>query len=78
MRPAPSELVTEAEAVARIPGRDAAVRAWLRELGIARMGPTGVRCYVWSEVLDRLPLADAAPAPPPSPARNRLRASSRL
>lgn len=36
--PTVEELLTEAAAVARIPGRDADVRAWLRGLGIARQG----------------------------------------
>ena len=57
------ELLTESAAVARIPGRDAAVRAWLRGLGIARRGPT-CAVYRWSEIVAALPLLNA-PAPPP-------------
>lgn len=63
--PIADELLTEAQATARIPGRDSEVRAWLRGLGICRLGPTGVRVYRWAEVLDCLPLESA---PPPSPA----------
>ena len=64
--PIADELLTEAQAVARIPGRDSEVRAWLRGLGISRLGPTGVRVYRWAEILAALPL-ESAPAPP-SPA----------
>lgn len=64
------ELLTESQVVARVPGREADVRAWLRGLGIARRGPTGVKCYRWAEVLARVPLADEPPpAPPPTKAR---------
>lgn len=61
------ELLTEAEVIRRVPGRDADVRAWLRSLRIARRGPTGVVIWRWSEVLARIPLADEPPpvAPPP-------------
>ena len=73
------ELLTEAEVLRRVPGRDAAVRDWLRGLGIARRGPSGLRVYRWAEVLAALPL-DAPPAPaavaPTAPVT--LRRSSRL
>jgi hypothetical protein len=67
--PIAEELLTEAGAVERIPGRDADVRAWLRSLGIARRGPTGVTVYRWSEVLAALPLVSEPPPPPPSSTR---------
>ncbi|MEK0430864.1 MAG: hypothetical protein RL139_668 [Gemmatimonadota bacterium] len=57
------ELLSESAAVARIPGRDAMVRAWLRGLGIARRGPT-CAVYRWSEIVAALEPIDA-PAPPP-------------
>lgn len=75
--PITEELLTEAAAVARIPGRDADVRAWLRGLGIARRGPTGVRLYLWSEVCAALPREDEPPAPRPTP-RATLKRSSRV
>lgn len=57
------EILTESAAVARIPGRDATVRAWLRGLGIARQGPAGV-VYRWSEILAALePIERPTPAP---------------
>ena len=69
------ELLTESQAVARIPGRDAEVREWLRGLGIARRGPTGVRVFRWSEILNRMPLEEEEQ--PPAPAqRPRLRRSA--
>lgn len=46
--PITEELLTEAAAVARIPGRDADVRARIRGLGIARRGATGVRPAGWA------------------------------
>ena len=57
------EILTESAAVERIPGRDATVRAWLRGLGIARQGPSGV-VYRWSEILAALAPVDR-PAPKP-------------
>lgn len=74
------ELLTESEAVRRVPGRDADVRAWLRGLGIARRGPTGATLYRWAEVLAAIPLAEepAPPPPPPSPPPTGLRRSSRV
>lgn len=71
------ELLTESQAVARIPGRDAEVREWLRGLGIARRGPTGVRVFRWSEILNRMPLEEEEQ--PPAPAqRPRLRRSAAI
>lgn len=70
------ELLTEAEVVRRVPGRDSDVREWLRSLAIARQGPTGLRLYRWSEVLAHLPLERPVEAPPP--ARATLRRSSRV
>lgn len=74
------ELLTESEAVRRIPGRDADVRAWLRGLGIARRGPTGTTLYRWSEVLAAIPLLEepAPPPPPPPSPPHGLRRSSRV
>lgn len=68
--PIAEEVLTEAEAVRRIPGRDAEVRAWLKANVRARRGPTGVRCYLWGEVLAALPL-DEEDAPAPAPVRER-------
>ena len=56
--PIAEELLTEADVIRRIPGRDADVRAWLRGLRIALRGPTGILLYRWSAVLSRLPSAD--------------------
>lgn len=61
--PIADELLTKAEVIRRVPGRDADVRAWLRSLRIARRGPTGILVYRWSAVLSRLPAADAPPRP---------------
>ena len=62
------ELLTEADVVRRIPGRDADVRAWLRGLRIARKGPTGIRLWRWAEVLARLPLEhEEVPTPNTQP-----------
>lgn len=52
------ELLTEAQAVSRIPGRDSGVRKWLRGLRIARRGPTGMRLYRLSEILAHLDSAE--------------------
>lgn len=71
------ELLTEPEAVRRIPGRDSDVREWLRGLGIARRGPTGIRVYRWSEVVAAMPL-EAAPVPAPPASRATFRRSSRV
>lgn len=60
------ELLTEAEVVRRIRGRDADVRAWLRGLrGVRRRGPCGV-LYDWSRVVMAMPLDDEEPAPAPA------------
>ena len=69
--PIAEELLTEAEVIRRVPGRDADVRAWLRGLRIALRGPTGILVYRWSAVLSRLPAADAPPpeTPPGAPRR---------
>lgn len=58
------EVLTEAEAVRRVPGRDAEVRAWLRDNVRARRGPTGIRVYRWAEVLAALPLLEEPAAEP--------------
>lgn len=71
------ELLTESQAVARIPGRDAEVREWLRGLGIARRGPTGVRVFRWSEILSRMPLEEEE-QPPVVAQRPRLRRSAAI
>jgi hypothetical protein len=52
------ELLTESQAAARVPGRRSEVVKWLRGLGIARKGPTGIRLYRLSEVLAYIPLED--------------------
>lgn len=72
------ELLTEAEAVRRIPGRDAEVREWLRGLGIARRGPTGVRVFRWSEILSRMPLVEEEKQVEAAPQRPRLRRSAAI
>ena len=72
------ELLSESEALRRVPGRDADVRAWLRELGIARRGPTGVTLYRWSEILAALPFLSEPAAPVPAIPRATLRRSSRV
>ena len=72
------ELLTESQAVARIPGRDAEVREWLRGLGIARLGPTKIRLFRWSEILARMPLADEPPAEVVAAPRSRLRRSAAI
>ena len=64
------ELLTESQAAARVPGRRSDVVEWLRGLGIARRGPTGVRLYRLSEILAHLPLENE-PLPAPEPARKR-------
>ena len=71
------ELLTESQAVARIPGRDAEVREWLRGLGIARRGPTGVRVFRWSEILSRMPLEEEKQVEA-APQRPRLRRSAAI
>jgi hypothetical protein len=76
--PIAEELLTEAEAVRRVHGRDATVRAWLRELGIARRGPTGARLYLWSEVCAALVRERDEPARPLQASRGSLRRSSRV
>lgn len=74
-----AELLTEAECVRRIPGRDATVREWLRSLeGVRRRSPSGVICYVWPDVLTRLPLADEPLQPAPTGPRGSLRRSSKV
>jgi len=74
------ELLSEAQAVARIPGRDSEVRAWLQRLGIARRAPTGGTLYRWSEIVTSLPLvSEPVPAAPrTSTARATLPRSSRV
>ena len=72
------EVISEAEAVRRVPGRDSDVRAWLRGLGVARRGPTGATCYRWSEVVAALPLVSEPASPPVSSGRSPLRRSSML
>jgi len=76
--PIAEELLTESEVVRRVPGRDATVRTWLRGLGIARRGPTGVRLYLWSEVCAALARERDEPARPPQASRGSLRRSSRV
>lgn len=72
------ELLTESQAVARIPGRDAEVREWLRGLGIARRAPTGVRVFRWSEILSRMPLVEEEQQPQAVAPRSRLRRSAAI
>lgn len=72
------ELLTESQAVARIPGRDAEVRAWLRGLGIARRGPTKITLYRWSEILSRIPLVEEEKQVEAAPQRPRLRRSAAI
>ena len=74
------ELLSETQAVARVPGRDADVRAWLRDLGIARRGPTGATLYRWSEIVSSFPLVSEPPAPAPAAptSRDSLRRSTRV
>ena len=77
LAPVAIELLTEAECVRRVPGRDSEVREWLRSLaGVRRRGPTGIVLYVWPEVVVRMPLLDepggddASPPPRgPTPSR---------
>ena len=64
------ELLTETEAADRVPGRRSDVVMWLRDLGIALVGPTGVTCYRWAEVLACLPRKHA-PTPKATPRRRR-------
>lgn len=59
------ELLTESAAVARIPGRDSEVRAWLQNAVRPRRGPTGIRLYRWAEILAALP--EEGEPPPPTP-----------
>lgn len=51
-----------AEAVRRIPFRDADVRAWLEREGLIHENELG-RYVVWREVLDRLQYGGPAPVP---------------
>lgn len=60
-------VLSEAEAVALLPGRDSVARAWLRERGLVRVTPLG-RVVVWGEVVDALRAGDEAP-PPLAPLR---------
>ena len=62
------ELLTESQAAARVPGRRSDVVEWLRGLGIARRGPTGIRLYRLSEVIAAIPLENE-PVPTPEPKR---------
>ena len=72
-RPIALELLTEAEAIRRIHGRDSDVRAWLRGLlGVRRRGPTGSVLYDWRAVVASMPLADE---PPPEQERPNTRQS---
>lgn len=57
------ELLTESQAVAKIPGRDADVRAWLRANVRRRRGPTQA-LYRWSEILAAMPAEGEEPAAP--------------
>ena len=70
------ELLTERQVIDRVPGRHSDVRDWLRGLGIARKGPTGVRVYRWAEVLAAIPLEVEPVVPLPS--RATVRRSSRV
>jgi len=65
------ELLTESQAAARVPGRRAEVVEWLRGLGIARRGPTGIRLYRLSEVIAAIPLENES-IPEPEPTRKRV------
>ena len=73
------ELLTESQAAARVPGRRADVVEWLRGLGIARRGPTGVRLYRLSEVIAAIPLEnEPPPAPEPTRKQPKLRRSAAI
>lgn len=75
--PIVEELLTETAAAERIKGRRAAVVEWLRSLRIARRGPTGIRCYRWSEILAHLPLdTDPVPQQPHQPRRELVRSKA--
>lgn len=72
------ELLTESRAVARIPGDDKQVRAWLREHVRTVRGPTGLRLYRWAEILAVLSAWDETPAEAPPAPRATLRRSLRV
>lgn len=56
-----AELLTEAECIRRIRGRDSDVRDWLRGLsGVRRRSPTGGVLYDWLAVVEAMPLVDEA------------------
>lgn len=55
-------VLSETEAVALLPGRDAVARAWLRENGLVRVTALG-RVVVWGDVVEALRGPAEAPAP---------------
>jgi hypothetical protein len=62
-----ASLLTVAEAIREIGGRESEVRAWLHEAGLVRTHPRLGKRVLWGDVLRALAPSEDAPAPEPAP-----------
>lgn len=70
----PASVLSVAEAVRELGGRQATVKAWLRRQGLVSVAPGLGERVIWGDVLDRIRDGEGPQEEPPRPAATLRRA----